>query len=237
MEAAAQAAQQPASRDIGALLQGRAGLEYYRQTVDAADLGRAREALRSVNASALSARDRIDLVIGLAETLYLDNAPGAAADLFFSVIDVASHLETGAREQLLDWWATSVDRHAQQRPPDERSVAYERLADEMWAELKRNPTSASASYWVVLAAHNLGDFERAWDAAVAGWVRAQLSRAHAGSLRPDIDRLMTEAIIPDRAARLVASGVETDLEQVRATLTAVWDRVKSTWSDVATGAR
>ncbi|MFN8062264.1 MAG: hypothetical protein U0Q12_24140 [Vicinamibacterales bacterium] len=229
-ELASVARQQTATRDVAALLQGRAGLEFYRQTENPDDLERARQALRSVNASSLSPRDRTDLTIGLAETLFFDQAPGAAAELFASVIDAASDFDSAARDQLLDWWATALDRHAQGRPTMERSAVYVQLASDMRLELKRNPASVAASYWLVVAEHLSGEFERAWDAAVAGWVRAQLDAPRGASLRPDLDKLMMESIIPEHARRLVAAGVEKDLAQAQASLEAEWERVKTVWS-------
>src|SRR5882672_1568066 len=73
-----------------------------------------------------------------------------------------------------------------------------RIMERMDAELRRDPGSAPANYWRVVAARGSGDLDTAWDAAVAAWVRAALGPA-GSQLRSDIDRLVTEAIIPERA--------------------------------------
>ena len=41
-----------------------------------------------------------------------------------------------------------------------------------------------------------------WYAAAAGWVGALLARDRGAALRADLDRLVTQAIIPERASRL-----------------------------------
>lgn len=229
MDLAKQARSQSATADLAALLQGRAGLEQFRQTASADELINAREALRTVNAGALNARDRIDLVIGLAEALYLDGSYRAAADLFGSALGATAALDASARDQLLDWWATAVDRHAQTRQVQERLALYTQLAEEMTRQLRTDPSSAAASYWLVMAIRNTGDFDRAWDAAVSGWVRAQLNRGRAATLRPDLDRLVTEALIPERARYLASVTTETDAERHVIGLTSEWERVKSSW--------
>jgi hypothetical protein len=230
VEAAARALEQPGTRQAARLLQGRAGLERFRQTAQPADLERARAALRSVDAGALDGRDRVDLLIGLAEALYLDGAHGAAADLFRSLVDAGAEVEVSSRDHLLDWWATAVDRYAQGRPPEERGAHYAAVLDTMEAEVRRDAGSVSASYWLVVAARNGGDFERAWDAAVAGWVRAQIDRGRSTRLRQDLDALMTDVLIPERAAQRVAAGLDPDRKQALAHLIGEWERVKTTWT-------
>lgn len=229
LDLAKAARSQSALGDQAALLQGRAGLEQFRQTASADELINAREALRAVNASTLSARDRIELVIGLAEALYLDGSYRAAADLFGSALGATATLDAAARDQLLDWWATAVDRHAQSRQIPERLKLYTQLADEMTRQLRADPASAAASYWLVMAVRNAGDIDRAWDAAVSGWVRAQLNRSRASTLRPDLDKLVTEAIIPERARHLASVTTDVDAERHVIGLTAEWERVKSSW--------
>ncbi len=229
IDVAKQARTQSGTGDLAALLQGRAGLEQFRQTASAGELIGAREALRSVNANVLNARDRIDLVIGLAEALFLDGSFRAAADLFGSALGATATLDAATRDQLLDWWATAVDRHAQSRHVAERLTLYTQLADEMTKQLRSDPSSSAASYWLVMAIRNTGDFDRAWDAAVSGWVRAQLNRARATSLRPDLDKLVTTALIPERARHLAAVTADPDAERHTIGLTAEWERVKASW--------
>lgn len=214
-------------RHIAALLQGRALLERFRQTDDPMDLTAAREALRSVDVEALPLRDQADLMIGLAEALYLDRAYRSAADLFGSALD---RPDVQKREQVLDWWATALDRHAQTRPPGEAYAIYDQIAGRMRDELKRDSTSAPASYWLVVCARAQGDLDLAWDAAIAAWVRAQLSRDRGAAIRSDLDRLVTTAIIPERARRQTAGASDGQLDQAIAGMLAEWEQLKSKWA-------
>ena len=75
------------------------------------------------------------------------------------------------------------------------------------------------------AARGADDLERAWAAAIAGWVRAPSTGGVRRSLRADLDRLMTLAIIPERARRQLPTG---DLQLVIQRLTGEWQDVK-TW--------
>src|SRR3954470_3004614 len=116
------------------LIIGRAGLEQFRTTADAAQLAAARAALSHVDALQLSERDRLDLVVGLGEALFFDEHYQAAADLFESILDDVAALGPGPRDQLLDWWATAVDRHVRGLPVDKRAEAFDRLVARMEAE-------------------------------------------------------------------------------------------------------
>jgi len=216
------------SRHEAALILGRAWLERHRQTADPDDLVSAREALRSVDPTALLSRDRIDLLVGLAEALYLDSRYRPAADLFATALRQADDLGPAARDQVLDWWATAVDRFAQSRPPLDRGPAYDAISGEMTRTLEEDPGSATATYWLVIAARAQGDLELAWDRAVAGWVRAQLNLDHGAAVRPDLDRLVVQALIPERAARLALT--EEEREQAEAALISEWDEVKAEWT-------
>src|SRR5688572_10727801 len=113
-----------------ALVAARALLERYRVTTDAADLDGARAHLRAIDAAALSPAERRELVVGLAEALYLEDAFAPAAELFDTALGPAGGAESlagEARERALDWWATSLDRHAQLMPQAERRLIYRRL--------------------------------------------------------------------------------------------------------------
>jgi hypothetical protein len=228
IDAARQAIDDPAVRHEALLVSGRAGLERYRQTADEVDLVQAREALRGIDASRLSDRDRVDLVVGLAEALYLHDEFAAAAEVFESAIVRSGDLEPGSRDQLLDWWATSLDRDARQRPEPQRAGIYDRILTRMEAELRRNPGTGAASYWLAAGARAKGDLEAAWEAARAGWVRAQLTRDRGAALRPDLDRLVLQGIIPERARRL--SAPDAELEQAIAVMAAEWDAFKEKWT-------
>lgn len=224
---AQQAAQLPQYRNPATLVLARARLERYRQTAEAPELKGATDDLRSVDASRLDARDRIELVVGLGQALYLDGHFRAAAEVFSSALDNASVLGPGARDQLLDWWATALDRDAQARPAADRGPFYDRLVAQMEQELRKDAGAASASYWLAAGLRLRGDLDRAWDAALAGWVRAQLARDRGAALRPDLDQLMRDGIIPDRARRNAASGQEP--EQLATALSAEWEQFKEKW--------
>ena len=129
IEAAAKAQQEPLQRDAATLILGRAGLERYRYTADPGDLTRAREALRSVDAGKLTPRDRTDLLIGMGEALFFDEAYRPAADLFESMLNGEAELTPTARDQVLDWWATAIDRYVRILPAAERAAAYDHLID------------------------------------------------------------------------------------------------------------
>ena len=66
-------------------------------------------------------------------------------------------------------------------------------------ELATHPGSGAAAYWLAAAARAQGDLQAAWDAALAGWVRATLTVDRGAALRADLDRLVLRAIVPDRA--------------------------------------
>jgi hypothetical protein len=219
--------------EVGApatLIVARAGLERYRTTADATELAAARAALSQVDASRLSARDRLDLVVGLGEALFFDEHYHAAADLFESILDEVAALGPGPRDQLLDWWGTAIDRHVRNLPGDLRAEAFDRLVARMEAELRKDPNSAAAAYWVAAASFARGNVERAWEAAVAGWVRGMLTADKGMSLRPDLDRLVRDAIIPERVKRLQAAAANGGPAPTEAALLAEWTELKEQWA-------
>jgi hypothetical protein len=216
----------PATRDAAWLIAGRAGLERFRQTAETADLQKARDALRHVDPAALDARDRLELVVGLGEALYLEESFGPAAEVFDSVVERASELGPRARDQVLDWWATALDRHAQALPAADRLPIYASIRDGMARELRRDPSSATASYWDAAAARVLGDLDGAYAAAMAAWVRTQLMADHGAAIKPELDRLVLQGIIPERARRLAGEGSP---EQVITRMAAEWEAFKTRW--------
>ena len=146
----------------------------------------------------LSPRDQVDLLVGLGQSLYLTDLFGPAADFFDTALERGTLLPDRDRLMLLDWWATALDREAQAAAPNGRARLHARIAERMEEELRHDPGSAPANYWLAVAARGAGDLDTAWDAAVAGWIRATLG-PEASQLRADIDRLVTEALIPERA--------------------------------------
>ena len=223
--AAQQAESAPATASSARLVIGRIRLERYRQTAQPSDLEGARAALRAVDPRPLDPRERLELQVGVAELMYFDDRFGAAAEMLEPVLDASSILGADAHDRALDWWATALDRQAQVAPAAERAATYARITDRMERELPRNPASAPANYWIAASARGAGDLERALSAAAAAWIRASLAGDRAASLRGDIDRLVTQAVIPDRAAKLAVR----DRRQTIAGMLAEWDAFKKGW--------
>lgn len=215
-----------ATRDVAWLIAGRAGLERFRQSAEAADLQKARDALRRVDPSALDARDKLELVVGLGEALYLEESFGPAAEVFDSVVERAGELGPRARDQVLDWWATALDRHAQSMQATDRLPVYVSIREGMSRELRRDPSSATASYWTAAAARVLGDLDGAYAAAMAAWVRTQLMADRGASIKPELDRLVLQGIIPERARRLASEGSP---DQAITRMAGEWEAFKSRW--------
>ena len=223
--AAALARTQPAGADAAALVDARAHLEKYRHGArDPADLAAAREALNVIRAAMLSPRDQVDFLVGLGQSLYLTDLFGPAADLFDTALERGTLLPDRDRLMLLDWWATALDREAQAAAPERRARLHARIAARMDVELRRDPGSAPANYWRAVAARGAGDLDTAWDAAVAAWIRATLG-PEASQLRADIDRLVSEAIIPERA-RSRAGREQADAAE---SLRNQWSLIKEQW--------
>jgi hypothetical protein len=230
---AREAAAIPARADAARVVLGRIQLERFRQSADPRDLTHARESLRMVATAPLDAAERVELTIGLAESLYFEERYGAAAQLFESVRQRSVLLGTRAHERVLDWWATSVDKQAQTRQADERPAIYARVLDRMAEEVAEYPGSTAAGYWLAAAARASGDVERAWHAAHAGWLRATLADDRGLALRTDLDRLMTQAIIPERAAKLAARSdllARMDPKDAQSAMMAEWNAFKKAWS-------
>jgi hypothetical protein len=223
----------PGAADAADLVLARARLERFRRTSDRADLVAARETLIQIKPERLPSMDQIDLLVGLGEALYLDGLYGASAELFESALPwvgsgaSAPGLDARSRERLLDWWATALDREAQRRLAADGSALYARILSMMQQELSRDPGSVPASYWMVAASRAIGDLERAWDAAIAGWVRAGLAGSGGARLREDLDRLVLQAIIPERV-RLLAES-DRDRERIGEELRAEWEGIKKDW--------
>jgi hypothetical protein len=225
IDAASVARLQPEWSHAAALVIARSHIERYRQTANPADLVAAREALGTIRSDALTARDQVDLLIGLGQALYLGELFGAAAELFDTALNAGSLMEPRDRLMLLDWWATALDREAQSRPVEQRTRPFERIMLRMEQELQHDVASPVANYWLAVAARGTGNVDRAWGAAIAAWVRAGLVPETAEQLRADVDRLVTQALIAERARTRPA----TEREEAIASLQAEWDLVKQQW--------
>jgi len=218
--AAEEARAMPSRAQAADLVAARAYLERFRESAASDDLTNARERLRRLNPIAFAPPERIEYVVGLGETLYFDNAFGAAAAVFDSVLQARDGLTADARERVLDWWATSVDRNAKGRPESERQAIYQRARARMEEELTAHPGSAAAAYWLAAAARAQGDLQSAWDEALAGWVRAPLTGDRSPTLREDLDLLVLRGIIPDRT--------KTNAQLADA-LKLQWEQFKERW--------
>jgi hypothetical protein len=225
IDAAAVAQLEPQFADAASLVIGRSHLERYRQRADPTDLTSAREALGSVNAAALAPRDQVDLVVGMGQWLYLGEIFGAAAELFETALNRPELLMPADQTMLLDWWATALDHEAQGRGTEQRERIFARIGERMDAALRQDPGNAPANYWLAVAARGSGDLDRSWSAAIAAWVRSSLSPPTAASLRADLDRLVTQAIIPER----VRSRPAADRPDAITALRAEWELVKTHW--------
>jgi hypothetical protein len=224
IDAAAGARLDPKVGDAASLVLGRAHLERFRSGGAAADLTAARVSLAAVRIDALSPRDQLDLLVGLGQALYFGDSFGAAADVFDNALGRAAVLGVGDRDKLVEWWATAMDRQAQARPADRRAGVYAGIVERMEEELRDDAGSVVANYWIVVGARGTGDLDRAWDAALAGWVRAALG-LNTTDLRAKLDRLMTEVIIEERGR------LRPPPERVLATemMTAEWQAFKEAW--------
>ncbi|MFB3855574.1 MAG: hypothetical protein ACE148_17380 [Vicinamibacterales bacterium] len=215
--------------DAAALVIARARLERYRRTGDAEDLQYGRQALREIRPDALmTARDRIEYLVGVGEALFLEGQHGPAAELFSSALANPSTIDPALADRILDWWASALDRKALALPQDQRAPVYRRIFERLEEVARRDPYSAAATYWLAASARGLGDLDRAWDLATAGWAAAPLVRQAGSSVRADIDRLVSEALIPERAHML---GVdEADRQRLENELTAAWKAFKEQWT-------
>jgi hypothetical protein len=230
-EAAQSALEDPKTSTEARVILGRALVERFRRTAQPEDLAAARIALLEAGATPLSGTLHVEWLIGSAETLYFEEEFGAAATLLASILsDPRSELAVpGGRDRLLDWWATAVDRAAQGRELAARRVEYARLSERLTREIERDPSLGSAAYWQVVAARGEGDIDRAWEFAQAAWVRAPLVHDRGASLRADLDRIVTQALIPERARRAAGKDQEKQVSQATA-LRESWEAFKERWS-------
>lgn len=225
IDAASAARRVPETSDAAAIVLARAHLERYRERADPADLSAARETLGEIRAASLDARDQVELLLAIGESLFLEDDFGAAAEIFESGLDRATATDRELADAMLEWWGSAAERHAGALTTEPRMAAFGRLADRMRQELARHPASAAACYWSVAALRGAGDPEAAWNAAVAGWVRARLMGDRAPALRADLDRLVLQGIIPDRVKHTAGDEQATAESQLKAD----WELVKEKW--------
>ena len=226
IDAASAAATAPDLADAAQLVIARAYLERFRQQGNDDDRTAAREALKKVRAASLVDDDRVELTIALGESLYFDGQAGAAAEQFELALARADRRQSARRERLLDWWATSLDRQAQSSADSVARPLQARIVRRMEEELRGDTGATVASYWLAAAARSNGDIERAWDAAIAGWVRVSQLGARGASARGELDALVTKVIIPDRARVVSPSSPDAAAASMRTQ----WEALKRAWS-------
>jgi hypothetical protein len=219
--AADQARLVPTRADSADLIAARAYLERFRESADAEDLTNARERLRRLDPHRLGSRERVEFLVGLGGTFFWEGEYGPAADVFNSILAHQDGLPPEARERVLDWWASALDRDTRPRTDLERQAIYQRIRDRMHQEVAEHPDSAAAAYWLSAAARGQGDLVAAWDSAEAAWVRAGLAADRGVSLRADLDRLVLRAIVPERAKAMA---------QPPDALRQEWEHFKERWT-------
>ena len=141
---------------------------------DRGDLIEARDALRAVEPPAGSPRRAVRADGRLRSVA----VPHRALRRGRRAVRYGARVRGGApavsRDRLLDWWASALDRHVQEAGGDAAEL-YGRVLERMEQEARRDPSSAAAAYWIAAAARGLGQLERAWQAAMAAWVRTGLT--------------------------------------------------------------
>jgi hypothetical protein len=228
--AAAVAKNKPAAAQAATLIAARARLERFRQRNDSDDLVAARADLVSLNPRVLAPQEVIEWQIGLGTALVLENQPGAAAEMFSTVLPTArGKLPADEYDKVLEWWASALSRVAESLSGARREKAYAAMLSAVRAELEREPLSRPAAYWVVVAERGTGDFDAAWNAALSGWIRAG-AQPESQQLRNDLDRFVTHTLIPERAQNRTGQRLEAKPTQVEiAALTEQWRAIAEQW--------
>jgi len=229
--AAAIAKSKPAAAPSATLIAARARLERFRQKNDPNDLAEARADLVSLNPRVLAPQEIIEWQIGIGTALFLDSQPGAAAEMFTTVLPTArGRLPAAELDKLLEWWASTLSRVAESLSGAARKDAYVAMLAAVRGEVERDPLSRPAAYWVVVAARGAGDFDAAWNAAFTGWIRAG-TQPEGKQLRSDLDRFVTQTLIPERAQARTGQRLDARATQVEiAALTEQWLALGKHWS-------
>lgn len=218
----------PVNANGAGLVLGRAYLERFRLSGDRADLVAARDVLRGLKPADLGPQEQAEYLVGLGESLYLEDSYGAAAEIFVSVLGRTADLGRKGSDRVFDWWAASLDRLAQSGLATDPDALYGEILVRAQAALTETPGLGAPAYWAAVAARSLGDVVQAWDLAVAGWVRAPLTEGAGETLRADLDRLVIQAIIPERARQMAST--DKDREHAASTLKSAWDDMKRDWN-------
>ena len=212
------------------LIAARARLERFRQKNDSEDLVGARADLVSLNPRTLAPQEVIEWQIGLGTALLLENQPGAAAEMFSTVLPSArGKLTPEEYDKLLEWWASTLSRVAESHSGSRREDAYVAMLAALRGELERDPLSRPAAYWVVVAVRGTGDFDGAWNAALSGWIRAG-AQPESQQLRNDLDRFVIQTLIPERAQARTGQLLDAKPTQIEiAAITEQWRALVDQW--------
>ena len=213
------------------LIIARSRLERFRRVGDPQELVTARQELISLNPRSLAAQEAIEWQIGLGMALFLEDHAGPASEVFRAVIPSArARLTPPELEKLLEWWGSTMARLAESFAGDARKQAYETFRSEVRLELERNPLSHPATYWMVVASRGAGDFDGAWSAAIAGWIRAG-RQPDGGQLRSELEVFVMQTLIPERAQS--RTGQRLDAKPTIAEIGALneeWRVLTARWS-------
>ena len=224
--AAREALQVAASANSASVVLARAYLERYRAGSDAADLESARGALADVRPALLPPSDRVEFLVGLGVSMFadgcLEGCYSAAAEFFDLALAAGGASDPVTREPIFEWWASSLDRQAQYGQEEERLPIYRRILERAEAERSRDTDSASATYWIASAARGVGDLNRSWGAAIAGWMRAKYLGPRGEQLRDDLNEFVIDVLLPERAKLMVPDG---DPRPVLETMKKQWAEV------------
>ena len=229
--AAASAARiRPGAVPSATLIAARARLERFRQKNDPADLAAARTDLVLLNPRILAPQEVIEWQIGLGTALFLDNQLGPAAEMFTTVLPTARlRLTEIELDKLLEWWAMTLSRMAEAHGGGARKDAYATMYAAVRDELERNPLSTTMSYWTVVAARGAGELDSAWNSAVASWIRGG-SQPDGKQLRTDLERFVTQTLIPERAQARTGQRLDSKPTQAEiAAQTEQWRAIVDLW--------
>ncbi len=229
--AAEPALDKPKVAASASLIIARARLERFRVSADQDDLTAARQELIALNPRKLSPQEAIEWQMGLGETLVFENQPGPASEIFASLFPAARLRFTPAQmDRLIEWWANSTARFAESFTGNARSDNYGRLLMTLRTVLQFDPPSRAGTYWLVVASRGVGDLEGAWNAAVAGWIRAG-SMQGGDQLREDLEQYMMQTVIPERARARTGQRQGTGVTTLEiADLTRQWRTLTQRWS-------
>jgi hypothetical protein len=228
--AATAAKVRPSAAASVTLITARARLERFRQNNDQAELAAARTELVSLNPHTLAPQELIEWQVGLGTALFLDDQPGPAAEMFTTVLPTAREkLPAVEYDKLLEWWATTLSRVAESHSSGPRKDAYAAMLSAVRREVERDPLSRAPAYWLAVASRGAGDVEGAWNAAVTGWIRAG-AQPEGEKLRADLDRFVTQTLIPERAQARTGQRLDSKATQTEiASQSEQWRTLSEQW--------